>query len=444
MGKELIRQLFAFFVWYLQWTGLARFEFHDVAGLRAFRGSIIAANHPTLLDVVFLVSRLPRVFCLMKAGIVSNLVLCGTARLAGYVDNHSAKQMVETCAARLNQGNTLVIFPEGTRTVESEVNPFKMGFALIAKLTGAPVQTVILRGNSPFLGKRWPFLKAPAAFPLRYSLRRGREFVIKAGQDPREFGKAVEDYFRTCLNRDDGEPVPEAMNASHSQLVVVPSYNSGRKLVETVSAALGHWRPVWVVIDGSDDGSDAGLADLSFEEDELRILRLPKNAGKGAAVLCGMEAAAAAGFSQALVLDADGQHPVDRIPLFMRMAAANPDAMVLGVPQFGPDAPASRRNGRKVGNWWANLETLWGGVQDSLFGFRVYPIKEVLSLLRNRGSGADMTSILSPRPAVLGGRSANKHCGPGALLKCCRRRRFTLPLLAAQPVADPSPHLDGD
>jgi len=112
-------------------------------------------------------------------------------------------------------------------------------------------------------------------------------------------------------------------------------------------------------------------------------------------VILGMQAAAQAGFSRALVLDADGQHPVDRIPLFMRISENNPDAMVLGVPQFGPEAPAFRRKGRLIGNWWANLETLWGGVEDSLFGFRVYPIPETLKLLQSRraGKGYDFDTV---------------------------------------------------
>ena len=122
-----------------------------------------------------------------------------------------------------------------------------------------------------------------------------------------------------------------------------------------------------------------------------------------------MQAAAEAGLSRALVVDADGQHPADRIPLFMQISAANPDAMVLGVPQFGPDAPASRRKGRRVGNWWANLETLWGGVQDSLFGFRVYPIRETLDILQQRraGRGYDFDTVIAVRLFWAGVRPIN-------------------------------------
>jgi glycosyltransferase involved in cell wall biosynthesis len=199
------------------------------------------------------------------------------------------------------------------------------------------------------------------------------------------------------------------MKASSSQLVLIPSYNSGRKLAETVTDALAFWRPVWVVLDGSTDGSDAALAGVGGPDGDLRVLRLPENRGKGAAVLAGMEAAAAAGFAQILVMDADGQHPADRIPLFMQAASAHPDAMVLGVPQFGSDAPASRRKGRLAGNWWTNLETLWGGIHDSLFGFRVYPIRETLHILHGRraGRGYDFDTVTVVRLFWAGVRPIN-------------------------------------
>jgi len=75
-----------------------------------------------------------------------------------------------------------------------------------------------------------------------------------------------------------------------------------------------------------------------------------------------------------LTMDSDGQHPAHLIPQFMAASSAQPEVMVLGMPVFAADAPRLRVNGRKVSNGWANLETLWAGIGDSLFGFRVYPI----------------------------------------------------------------------
>ncbi len=162
-----------------------------------------------------------------------------------------------------------------------------------------------------------------------------------------------------------------------THLVVIPTYNSGARLLDTVQAARAIWDPVWVVVDGSTDGSDALLAEAGTS----RVIRRARNGGKGAAVLDALRLAAPAGFTHALVMDADGQHPAAQIPAFMAVSRARPDAMVLGVPQFGPDAPALRVGGRRLSNWCTQLETGWAGIGDSLFGFRVYPIGKLLPIM---------------------------------------------------------------
>jgi glycosyltransferase involved in cell wall biosynthesis len=169
---------------------------------------------------------------------------------------------------------------------------------------------------------------------------------------------------------------------SRSHFVLIPSYNPGPGVVATVQAARAQWSPVWVVVDGSTDGTDKLLRNMAAHDDGLVVLVLPQNRGKGAAVLVGIEAAKAEGFTHALTMDSDGQHPAELIPAFMAASQAAPDAMVLGKPVFGPEAPALRVNGRKVSNGWANLETLWMGVGDSLYGFRVYPIGPLAKIMR--------------------------------------------------------------
>jgi len=169
---------------------------------------------------------------------------------------------------------------------------------------------------------------------------------------------------------------------STTHLVLIPSYNPGPKVLATVRAARAQWTPVWVVVDGSTDGSAAQLQALAAEDAGLRLIVLPANRGKGAAVLEGIAQAAAAGFTHALTMDSDGQHPAELIPAFMAASQAQPAAMVLGKPVFAADAPALRVNGRKVSNGWANLETLWMGIGDSLYGFRVYPIAPLQNIMR--------------------------------------------------------------
>lgn len=169
---------------------------------------------------------------------------------------------------------------------------------------------------------------------------------------------------------------------STTHLVLIPSYNPGPKVLATVRAALAQWSPVWVVVDGSTDGSAESLQALAGEVAGLTVIVLPENRGKGAAVLEGITRAAAAGFTHALTMDSDGQHPADLIPSFMAASQQQPAAMVLGKPLFAADAPALRVNGRKVSNGWANLETLWMGIGDSLYGFRVYPIAPLMRVMQ--------------------------------------------------------------
>ena len=171
-----------------------------------------------------------------------------------------------------------------------------------------------------------------------------------------------------------------ARSATH--LVLIPSYNPGNKVFDTVRGALANWDPVWVVVDGSTDGTAEELVRMATENPALRVFVRPRNSGKGAAVLFGLRAARALGFTHALVMDSDGQHPADRIGAFMGASFAAPGAMVLGEPVFDNSAPPLRVKGRKISNWWANLETLWTGIHDSLFGFRVYPIEPLVRVMR--------------------------------------------------------------
>lgn len=174
------------------------------------------------------------------------------------------------------------------------------------------------------------------------------------------------------------------LNASNSHLVLIPSYNPGDKVFETVRAARQHWAPVWVVVDGSTDGTAEGLIEMAGLDQGLRVMVLPQNQGKGAAVLHGLELASRMGYSHVLTMDSDGQHPADRIADFMVASMQQPDAMILGLPVFDEHAPSLRVKGRRISNWWANLETLWSGIGDSLFGFRVYPVEPLRRVMKKQ------------------------------------------------------------
>ncbi len=171
---------------------------------------------------------------------------------------------------------------------------------------------------------------------------------------------------------------------SRTHLILIPSYNTGGKVLQTVWDARRIWQPVWVVVDGSTDGTLEALQALAREDPDIRVLALPRNQGKGAAILHGLREAGAAGYTHAMTLDADGQHPADKIHEFMAASAANPEALILGLPVFDASAPRVRVHGRKLSNWCTELETLGAGIGDSLYGFRVYPIAPLREIMERQ------------------------------------------------------------
>lgn len=175
------------------------------------------------------------------------------------------------------------------------------------------------------------------------------------------------------------------MSATH--FVLLPTYNTGPRLREVVAEVLQHWRAVLVVVDGSTDGSEAPLHELARADAALHVLVLPKNSGKGAAVLAGAQWGRERGFTHALVMDADGQHPAASIAPFMTASERRLAAMVMGRPVFPANIPAERLHARKLSVWMVYCELLGTDVGDPLFGFRIYPLAPLLEVLGPRRGG---------------------------------------------------------
>ena len=174
----------------------------DAAALDALHfeagGLIVAANHPTMLDALVLVSRLPRSVCIMKAALMRNVFLGAGARLARYICNDSPRGMVRSAVECLREGGQLVMFPEGTRTAERPISPFRPGIALIARLAQVPIQTVLIETDTPYLGKGWPIWRTPPV-PIRFKARLGERFAPQA--DHAALLARLESYFASELRR---------------------------------------------------------------------------------------------------------------------------------------------------------------------------------------------------------------------------------------------------
>jgi 1-acyl-sn-glycerol-3-phosphate acyltransferase len=139
-------------------------------------GLIVAANHPSMLDAMVIVGRLPRGVCVMKAELFRNPFLGAASRLARYIANDDGRRVLKEAVRTLRAGHQLVLFPEGTRTVRWPVNPFLPGIATIARMAQVPIQTVILETDSPYLTKGWPLLRPPPR-PFHVRARLGERFA---------------------------------------------------------------------------------------------------------------------------------------------------------------------------------------------------------------------------------------------------------------------------
>jgi 1-acyl-sn-glycerol-3-phosphate acyltransferase len=179
--------------WSAERLGLMEVDSSELDALRDEPGGlIVAANHPTMLDALLVVARLPRGVCVMKAELLRNVFLGTGARLARYIRNDVGRGMVRDAVETLREGNQLILFPEGTRTVAAPVNPFKPGITFIAHLAQVPIQTIVIESESAYLTKGWPLLQAPPV-PVRVRLRLGRRFAADA--DHRAQLQRLERYF---------------------------------------------------------------------------------------------------------------------------------------------------------------------------------------------------------------------------------------------------------
>jgi glycosyltransferase involved in cell wall biosynthesis len=170
---------------------------------------------------------------------------------------------------------------------------------------------------------------------------------------------------------------------SFKPCVVVPVYDHERAVGATLERLAASGLTVFVVDDGSHEACARLLQTLAARAPQrLRLLRHPENRGKGAAVRTGIEAAAAASFTHAVQVDADGQHDLADLPHLLALAQRHPQALVSGIPLFDESIPKARLYGRYVTHVWVWINTLSLQIRDSMCGFRVYPIGSALAVWR--------------------------------------------------------------
>lgn len=151
--QYVVHQSFRLFLWVI--TTLKGMTFIVERGdlLRSPGPGLIVANHPTLLDVVVLVSQLPQADCVVKGELWENIFFRGIVRLAGYIPNTDGVEVVSTVADRLKMGRKVIVFPEGTRSLPDELRSFTLGFAHIAVRTPTRIRPVVIHCHPSALTK---------------------------------------------------------------------------------------------------------------------------------------------------------------------------------------------------------------------------------------------------------------------------------------------------
>ena len=205
IGRGFITRGFRFYLRLLEIFCACRFDLQELDRLRDSGPLIVAANHPSLLDAVMIVSRLPNAVCVMKASLMDNLLFGAAARLARYIRNDAPLEMILNARQALHDGARLVIFPEGTRTADFPLDPCSPSIGLVANRARVPVQTVLIEFSTPYLGKAWPLFRRPQ-LPLSCRIRLGRRF--EPPSNVQAFTAEIEAYFRAELGENGASPAP--------------------------------------------------------------------------------------------------------------------------------------------------------------------------------------------------------------------------------------------
>ena len=197
LGRRLICRTLATYLWILKTFCFVRIKSDEFEAVEMQRPLILIANHPSLLDAVILLSKLPHATCIMKAGLRRNLFFGPMTRLAGYISNDDPARLIRQACEELKNGSIVIIFPEGTRTTDSQVNSFGETSAFISMRSGVSIQTVLMRYNMRYLGKSWPIWRKPT-LPLRIDLKLGSKFTADGNRY--DVTQRLESYYRVNLS----------------------------------------------------------------------------------------------------------------------------------------------------------------------------------------------------------------------------------------------------
>lgn len=166
LARRSIAASFRFFLHVARGTGVLDYRIHNLDALRGDRGCLVVANHPTLIDYVILASVMPETDCLVKSALLRNPFVSGVIRAADYLINREAETLLSASQQRLAQGDTLLIFPEGTRTRSGEAISLQRGAANIAVRCHSDLRVVVIHCSEPLLDKKSHWYDVPPVKPV--------------------------------------------------------------------------------------------------------------------------------------------------------------------------------------------------------------------------------------------------------------------------------------
>jgi 1-acyl-sn-glycerol-3-phosphate acyltransferase len=186
IAQLVVQRTWRLYIRIMRTLGILTYECRGEHLLKQDHGVMVVANHPSLLDIVFLMAFMQRTKCVVKAGVWKNPFMAGVVRAAGYIPNlGDPEQLLEDCAQAMREGNNVVIFPEGSRTVPGQPRKMQRGFAYAALKAGAPVRLATITVEPTTLVKGEPWYVIPRKRPhWTIQIHERIEVFENAGQDP--------------------------------------------------------------------------------------------------------------------------------------------------------------------------------------------------------------------------------------------------------------------
>jgi len=200
--QKAIHNSFRFFIGQMKYLGVMSVELHGADQLKHAQGVLVLANHPTLIDVVLMISLMPRADCIVKESLWRHKGFGGVIKAAGYIPNRNAEQLVQDCKAVLDQQRPLIVFPEGTRTTPGQAPNFQRGASHIALHAQAPILPVVIQCDPPSLTKDKRWYEIPARrFHVRLEVKPPctvQDFLTEELEKPlaaRQLTRSLQQYF---------------------------------------------------------------------------------------------------------------------------------------------------------------------------------------------------------------------------------------------------------